>query len=44
LACSQIADAGLDGDEIIYTDLHPDKHVGNTLAALREWAAARKND
>jgi len=34
------------GGEIIYTytDLHPDKHVSNTLAALREWAAARKPD
>jgi peroxiredoxin Q/BCP len=32
--------------EIIYTytDLHPDKHVENTLAALREWAAGHKAD
>jgi peroxiredoxin Q/BCP len=27
-----------------YTDLHPDKHVENTLAALREWAAGHKAD
>ena len=34
------------GGKIIYTytDLQPDKHVGNTLAALRDWAAARKSD
>ncbi len=25
-----------------YTDLNPDKHVANTLAALTRWAAARK--
>jgi len=25
-----------------YTDLNPDKHVDNTLAAVREWAARRK--
>jgi peroxiredoxin len=25
-----------------YTDLNPDKHVENTLAALREWAAGQK--
>lgn len=32
--------------EIIYTytNLHPDKHVGNTLAALREWKAKQKVD
>jgi len=34
------------GGEIIYTytDLHPDRHVANTLTALREWTAARKPD
>jgi peroxiredoxin Q/BCP len=32
--------------EIIYTytDLHPDKHVGNTLTALREWVTEHKTD
>ncbi|MEJ2567229.1 MAG: peroxiredoxin [Gammaproteobacteria bacterium] len=32
--------------EIIYTytNLHPDQHVGNTLAALREWEAGNKAD
>ena len=25
-----------------YTDLNPDKHVDNTLAVVREWAARRK--
>jgi peroxiredoxin (alkyl hydroperoxide reductase subunit C) len=25
-----------------YTSLDPDKHVANTLDALRKWAAARK--
>jgi peroxiredoxin Q/BCP len=34
-----------DGEIIYtYTDLHPDKHVENTLAALREWAAGHKAD
>jgi peroxiredoxin Q/BCP len=34
------------GGKIIYTftDLRPDRHVGNTLAALREWAAQAKRD
>jgi len=34
------------GGEIIYTytDLHPDRHVENTLAALREWEAEHKTD
>jgi peroxiredoxin len=34
------------GGEIIYTytDLNPEKHVGNTLAALREWSATHKPD
>lgn len=34
------------GDKIIYTftDLHPDRHVGNTLAALRGWVAQAKRD
>lgn len=33
-----------DGEIIYaYTDLHPDKHVDNTLAALREWVA-KHND
>jgi peroxiredoxin Q/BCP len=27
-----------------YTNLHPDQHVGNTLAALREWESSRKPD
>ncbi len=27
-----------------YTNLHPDQHVGNTLAALREWEAKRSAD
>jgi len=27
-----------------YTNLHPDQHVGNTLAALREWEAKRRPD
>ena len=33
------------GGEIIYTytDLQPDKHVENTLDALRKWAAEHKN-
>ncbi len=26
----------------MYTDLEPDKHVANTLAALRKWAAQRQ--
>jgi len=32
--------------EIIYTytNLHPDQHVGNTLAALREWKTMQKTD
>ncbi|OIR06848.1 putative peroxiredoxin bcp [mine drainage metagenome] len=25
-----------------YTDMNPDKHVANTLAALRQWAAEKK--
>ena len=34
------------GGEIIYsyTDRRPDHHVENTLAALREWVAARKSE
>ena len=33
------------GGEVIYTytDLQPDKHVENTLDALRKWAAEHKN-
>jgi peroxiredoxin Q/BCP len=27
-----------------YTNLHPDQHVGNTLAALREWVTENKAD
>jgi peroxiredoxin len=32
------------GGEIIYsyTDMQPDKHVANTLAALRKWAAQHR--
>lgn len=26
-----------------YTDMNPDKHVANTLAALRQWAAGKKH-
>ena len=26
-----------------YTDMNPDKHVANTLDALRQWAADKKN-
>ena len=34
-----------DGEIIYtYTDLHPDKHVENTLTALREWVAEHKAD
>ena len=25
-----------------YTDMNPEKHVANTLAALRQWAAEKK--
>jgi peroxiredoxin Q/BCP len=34
------------GGKIIYTytNLHPDQHVGNTLAALREWESKQKAD
>lgn len=33
-----------DGEIIYtYTDLHPDKHVENTLDALRKWAAHKPN-
>jgi len=34
------------GGKIIYTytNLHPDRHVANTLTALREWTAAHKSD